>query len=181
MDETAFASFSEEELSKLKKINFKKKVSGKEKRIRQNKKLFRMLTPSKNAVACLNEMHGQAVNETTVVPVQGNKFEAEIIINNVRYKGIGPSKMAAKNKASEKALRDLVINKFQQMKNQDAVSAVSNDDDVNMEDNEAGDIPMMQLASYALHKLFAEWESEGFEIPMLKTAVSELNQFSIIN
>jgi hypothetical protein len=157
---SSLKSYSEEEMIKLRKINFKKKVSGKEKRTRQNRKLYRLLTP-RNAIAALNELHGQSINETTVIPTQNNKFEAEIVINNVKFTGIGNSKIAAKNAASEKALRDLVINKFQQIKNQE-ITSTGGDDDVNMEDDKtADDVPMLQLASYALHKLFAEWEAEG--------------------
>lgn len=183
---------------RLKKINFKKKVSGrsthsliqvhfansccllgKEKRLRQNRKLFRMLTP-RNAIAALNELHGQSVNESVVVPTQGNKFEAEITINNVRYTGVGNSKMQAKNAASEKALRDLVINKFQQIKNQEAsATPVATDDDVSMDEEKDDDVPMLQLASFALHKLFSEWEAEGFEIPLPKSNVSEDNRDAI--
>lgn len=130
--------------------------SGKEKRVRQNKKLYRMLTP-RNAIAALNELHGQSINETTVIPIQGNKFEAEIVINNIKFQGIGSSKMAAKNSACEKALRDLVINKYQQIKNQDTAS----NEDVNMEtETDANEVPMLQLASFALHKLFSEWEND---------------------
>lgn len=36
-------------------------------------------------------------------------------------------------------------------------------------DNEdEGEVPMLHLASFALHKLFSEWQSEGFEIPDFK-------------
>lgn len=146
-------------------------ILGKEKRVRQNRKLFRMLTP-RNAIAALNELHGQCVTESTVVPTQGNKFEAEITINNVRYIGTGNSKMQAKNSASEKALRDLVINKFQQMKNQQEVPNQSvENEDVPMDDDSPDDVPMLQLASFALHKLFTEWEAEGFEIPLPKVSI----------
>lgn len=49
-------------------------------------------------------------------------------------------------------------------------------DDVDMVDNGDGDdkaddeseVPMMHLASFALHKLFSEWQAEGFEIPDFK-------------
>jgi Double-stranded RNA binding motif len=140
-----------------------------------------MLTP-RNAIAALNELHGQSVNESIVIPTQGNKFEAEITINQVRYKGVGNSKMAAKNAASEKALRDLVINKFQQIKNQEgsAAQAAADEDqtDVAMDEEKDDDVPMLQLASFALHKLFAEWEAEGFEIPLPKTNVSENGKIS---
>ena len=94
------------------------------------------MTP-RNAIAALNELHGQSVNESVVIPTQGNKFEAEITINNVRYVGVGNSKMQAKNAASEKALRDLVINKFRQMKSQEAVVTPlvsESNEDVNMEE-----------------------------------------------
>lgn len=33
----------------------------------------------------------------------------------------------------------------------------------------AEEVPMMHLASFALHKLFSEWQAEGFEIPDFKT------------
>lgn len=136
-----------------------------------------MLTP-RNAIAALNELHGQSVTESTVVPTQGNKFEAEITINNVRYIGTGNSKMQAKNSASEKALRDLVINKFQQIKNQEISHPSVDSDDVTMEEDKTEDVPMLQLASFALHKLFAEWEAEGFEIPLPKV---NLRLFPVFN
>ncbi|KAG5682329.1 hypothetical protein PVAND_011688 [Polypedilum vanderplanki] len=154
-------SISEEDMLKLKKINFKKKVSGKEKRTRLNKKLLKMLSP-RNAIAAMNELYSTSINDVNVVPVQGNKFEAELVINNVKFIGVGNSKMSAKNSACEKALRDLVINKFQNVKAQDL------SEDVNMDEPDASDVPMLQLASFALHKLFAEWEAEGFQIPLPK-------------
>lgn len=36
------------------------------------------------------------------------------------------------------------------------------------EEDEATEVPMMHLASFALHKLFSEWQAEGFEIPDFK-------------
>jgi hypothetical protein len=45
-----------------------------------------MLTP-RNAIAALNELTvGQAVGDTVVVPIQGSKFEAEVVLQNVKYK-----------------------------------------------------------------------------------------------
>lgn len=103
-----------------------------------------MLTP-RNAIAALNELTlGQNVGETVVLPIAGSKFEAEVVLHNVKYKGQGPSKMSAKNNACEKALRDLIINKFKQAKQQDAVSVAS--DDINMDEcDSASDVPMLQL------------------------------------
>lgn len=139
-----------------------------------------MLTP-RNAIAALNELHGESVGQSVVTPTASNQFEAEITINNIRYVGVGNSKMQAKNSASEKALRDLVINKFQQIKKQEianpiqASTADSEDMDTEedkAEDDKADDVPMLQLASFALHKLFSEWEAEGFEIPLPRSNVS---------
>lgn len=116
------------------------------------------------------------MNDFVVVPASQNKFNAKITINNVKYEGIGNSKMQAKNVACEKALRDLVVNKFHTMKNQDAQSE---SDDVIMDDEKEEEVPMLQLASYALHKLFTEWENEGFDIPFLK--VSEIFAWNFFN
>lgn len=35
-------------------------------------------------------------------------------------------------------------------------------------ENDESEVPMLHLASFALHKLFTEWQSEGFEIPDFK-------------
>lgn len=35
-------------------------------------------------------------------------------------------------------------------------------------DSDESEVPMLHLASFALHKLFTEWQSEGFEIPDFK-------------
>lgn len=44
-------------------------------------------------------------------------------------------------------------------------SAESDDIEMKNADEEEEDVPMMHLASFALHKLFTEWEAEGFQIP----------------
>lgn len=36
------------------------------------------------------------------------------------------------------------------------------------EEDEATEVPMLHLASFALHKLFTEWQADGFEIPDFK-------------
>ena len=137
-------------LTKLKRINFKKKISGKEKRSKQNKQLFRMLTP-RNAIAALNELTvGQSIGDTTVVQIPGSKFEAEVVLQNVKYKGVGSNKMAAKNAACEKALRDLVINKFKQVKQEGGAVEGGENEDINMEEADGestSDVPMLQLGT----------------------------------
>lgn len=47
---------------------------------------------------------------------------------------------------------------------EDIDMADGNDND----NDEEGEVPMLHLASFALHKLFSEWQSEGYEIPDFK-------------
>lgn len=42
-------------------------------------------------------------------------------------------------------------------------------EEVETKDETTAEVPMMHLASFALHKLFSEWQAEGFEIPDFKT------------
>lgn len=44
----------------------------------------------------------------------------------------------------------------------------SNDVEMKDPDSYPMEVPMMHLASFALHKLFSEWQNDGFEIPDLK-------------
>lgn len=165
--------------------NNRKRPSLREKRIRQNNRLRKLLTP-KNALMALNELSGITLSDYTITPKETG-FLAEVLVNNVRYEGRGSSKIAAKNNASEKALRDQIIQKMAMRPRKLSISSKSggvgdkptndsmnddgdNDDDVEMADesNSEETVPMMHLASFALYKLFNEWESDGFEVPDLK-------------
>lgn len=64
--------------------------------------------------------------------------------------------MAAKNAAAEKAMRAIVI--------QHMLEAPRGTDYINGET----EVPMAQLASFALHQLYSEWEADGFEVPDFK-------------
>lgn len=44
------------------------------------------------------------------------------------------------------------------------------------DNDEEGEVPMLHLASFALHKLFSEWQSEGFEIPDFKIGTISPNE-----
>lgn len=152
----------------------KKKPSVREKRIRRNRTLRKILTP-KNALMALYELKGNKLSDYKISP-DGKGFIAEVLVNNVRYEGRGISKIVAKNNASEKALRDLIIQKMvlkpkQAASNDQSKSATvseAGDDDVEMKEddnNDTEEVPMMHLASFALHKLFTEWQADGFDIP----------------
>jgi len=88
----------------------KKKASAREIRQRQNRRLRKLLTP-KNALMALYELIGNK-NCDFKINADAKGFLAEVLVNNVRYEGRGSSKTAAKNDASEKALRDLIIQKM---------------------------------------------------------------------
>lgn len=152
----------------------KKPIRRKDKRMRQNRRLRKMLAP-KTALMALNELFGAQASEYNVHG-NSNSFTAEITLNGKRFIGNGQSKTAAKNDASEKALRDIVIDKLAKFPKSDltsfpARSAAANDEggDVEMVDGEdkgeEEDVPMIHLASFALYKLFNEWENDGYKIP----------------
>lgn len=42
------------------------------------------------------------------------------------------------------------------------------DDDTEGKEENPAEVPMLHLASFALHKLFTEWQAEGFDIPDFK-------------
>lgn len=156
----------------------------KEKRIRENRRLHKILTP-KNALMALNELKSDCLSKFNIVG-QGTNFNAEIVLNNIRYEGEGTTKAAAKLDASEKAFRDLILFKMTQKHKRDITKQgnihvmvlmnisitlqywADTDGDTIMETDPEEEIPMVHLASFALHKLFSEWEAEGFSVPDLR-------------
>lgn len=149
----------------------------KERKARQLRRLRKLLTP-KNAVVALHELQGPGMSEFTI-NTNGQETTAEIVVNNVRYEATAPNKHLAKARASEKALRDLVIAQMAKARQNSESTAANNgnngntagNEDVEMSDvSESDDVPMLHLASYALYKLFNEWQNEGFEIPAIKPA-----------
>lgn len=116
----------------------------------------------------LYELKGNQLSEYKIVSDEKG-FVATVIVNGNTYDGRGISKIASKNNASEKALRDLIIQKMMAIpKNKASTVKPENDDTDEAETQDGGEseeVPMMHLASFALHKLFTEWQAEGFEIP----------------
>lgn len=126
----------------------------------------------------LNELKGHLSQYK--ITGQGNQFTAEIHVNGIKYEGFGNSKIAAKNNASEKALRELIIQKMAKIPKKDVTVIPPTtkkpeevQEDVEMKDtlstDEDDDVPMLHLASFALHKLFSEWEAQGYQIPDFRT------------
>lgn len=65
----------------------KKKPSVREKRIRRNRTLRKILTP-KNALMALYELKGNKLSDYKIVADEKG-FIAEVLVNNVRYEGRG--------------------------------------------------------------------------------------------
>ncbi|XP_058123237.1 double-stranded RNA-specific editase B2-like [Anopheles coustani] len=187
------ATFSKFRKHLLKKpgTSAERKKNEKERKARQMRRLRKWLIP-KNAIVALHELQGPGMTEFVINTV-GHLTKAEIVINNVKYEAVGSSKNQAKAKASEKALRDLAISQMNRLKQQQEAKAASkavppiappaptmsetepdgesslHDSEMDVDDSgETDDLPMEHLAAFALHKLFSEWENEGFEVPTLK-------------
>ncbi|KFB49252.1 hypothetical protein ZHAS_00017361 [Anopheles sinensis] len=168
-----------------------RKKIGRERKARRIRSLRKWLIP-KNAIVALHELQGPGMTEFVFSTVD-HQTKAEIVINNVKYEAMGSNKNQAKAKVCEKALRDLAISHMNRIKQQQeakvaiktepptsspapTMSETDPDGDWIMHDLEMdsdGDdtpdaLPMEHLAAFALHKLFSEWENEGFEVPILK-------------
>ncbi|XP_013170288.1 PREDICTED: uncharacterized protein LOC106119703 isoform X2 [Papilio xuthus] len=152
-----------------------KKISNKERRRRQNETLRRLLTP-KNALMVLNEMLPKdqlASNfrvETVSSPnqyVKPHSYRANLTLEGNDYKGFGENKLMARNAAAEQAIRDLIIKKMSKAISYEVSGTGAGATSIG-EETEEEPLPMIQLASFALHKLFCEWEVEGHKVPQLK-------------
>ncbi|CAH0715203.1 unnamed protein product, partial [Brenthis ino] len=166
-----------------------KKISNKERRRRQNENLRRLLTP-KNALMVLNEIlpgeqlanqfKVQAVTNTGTQYYKPNlhSFCAELCVDGVNYKGFGENKLIARNNAAEQAIRDLMIKRMSRLftdnNEGEGGSGAAGAAGGELGEGEESAVPMIQLASYALHKLFTEWEWDGHKVPQLRPhSVSE--------
>lgn len=164
-------------------IRKKQSVRMKERRMKQNRMLRKSLLP-KNALMSLNEMKGIQISDFSIVQnAGGGGFVCSVSINNIQYEATGQSKAGAKNFCCEKAIRDIMLQKMmslrclkQQQQLKDNVSEsggensnvemkLENEESMDTEDNFDEDVPMLNLASYAIHKLFCQWETEGFDVP----------------
>jgi len=79
----------------------------------------------------------------------GQLFTAQVSVDDAEYSGTASSKTDAKNVAAENAVKALITKKC----NEGMVS--SNEDPT----------PWGALASLALHKLYADWQSQGYVLP----------------
>ncbi|KAH8291523.1 hypothetical protein KR054_012488, partial [Drosophila jambulina] len=125
-----------------------------QKKIRENRLLRKAILP-RNALMALNELKGITIGECFF---DGAKSTATVTVNGTQYVGHGTSKMAAKHAACEKALCEFMSNKLKAMPLDGEAEEASNPDD---------DQSMLNLASFAIHKLFTEWERKGYPLPSI--------------
>ncbi|KAH8368136.1 hypothetical protein KR084_007501 [Drosophila pseudotakahashii] len=156
----------------FKKIFQKRKKSSertRDKKLRQNRQLRKSMLP-KNALMALNEVKGVTISDFTIDSNPDGGFTAVVTVNSNQYEGKGLSKMSAKNAACEKAWRDFIIAKMTPKPARLQPNIAENGAepmDTNEDDGDApeDDLPMLNLASFAIYKLFAEWEREGYVVP----------------
>ncbi|CAG4982555.1 unnamed protein product [Colias eurytheme] len=166
---------SEQKPSWMKKLQGVKRLSNKERRRRQNQNLRKLLTP-KSALMVLNEIMPGEQPVFKVEPVLDKQFYkstdtcfcAEVTVEGKTFKGCGETKANARHAAAELAIRELIISRLGRL--QDAATATAATEQTGtgeetMECTEEEPMPMIQLASFALHKLFSEWEGTGLRVP----------------
>ncbi|GBP66411.1 hypothetical protein EVAR_88745_1 [Eumeta japonica] len=180
------------------KLSGVKKVSNRERRRRQNENLRRLITPKNALTVLNEMLPGEALTGQFRVEQEGapqffqknnsKTFYADLTVDGRTYRGYGENKVAARNAAAEQAIRDLIIKRMTKYLSGGVASSVGGaggtggtggtgegatgesgeggEGTDEQEDNEA--LPMIQLTSFALYKLFSEWESEGHKVPQLR-------------
>ncbi|KAH8304469.1 hypothetical protein KR059_010687 [Drosophila kikkawai] len=158
----------------FKKIFQKRKKSSertRDKKQRQNRQLRKSMLP-KNALMALNEVKGVTISDFTIDSNPDGGFTAVVTVNSNQYEGKGLSKMSAKNAACEKAWRDFIIAKMTPKKaklppasSSDANGVEPMDTNEDESESPEDDLPMLNLASFAIYKLFSEWERDGYIVP----------------
>ncbi|KAH8286662.1 hypothetical protein KR018_006267, partial [Drosophila ironensis] len=148
-----------------------------DKKQRQNRQLRKSMLP-KNALMALNEVKGVTISDFTIDSNSDGGFTAIVTVNSNQYEGKGLSKMSAKNAACEKAWRDFIIARMTPKPprlssiNGAVVQLDNQDDEMDSTDSPEDDLPMLNLASFAIYKLFAEWEREGYAVPEMHPSSS---------
>ncbi|XP_023290360.1 interleukin enhancer-binding factor 3 homolog isoform X2 [Orussus abietinus] len=171
------------------------KVNRKLKRLRMNQRLRKTLQP-KNAIMVLNEMKTgvQFTFPETQSSLQNSLFLVHAEIDGKTYIGQGLSKPLARQNAAENALKCLLLEKMttaamkaridaesdgqsnqvsettetpMKEENQSEVTPMATDVAV----DETEEIPWSSLASFALYKLFLEWQNQGTVVPVPRPGV----------
>lgn len=173
------------------------KVNKRLKRLRLNQKLRKTLQP-KNAIMVLNEMktgvHFTFPEQHTAIP--NSLFVVHAEIDGKTYIGQGLSKPLARQNAAENALKSLLSEKItaaamkastdsesegtttnapivaptgEDIENKDSIVKMETNTD---ETSEMNEIPWSSLASFALYKLFLDWQNQGTVVPIPRPGLS---------
>ncbi|XP_032582102.1 double-stranded RNA-specific editase 1-like isoform X2 [Drosophila sechellia] len=165
----------------FKKIFQKRKKSSertRDKKLRRNRQLRKSMLP-KNALMALNKVKGVTISDFTIDINTDGGFTAVVTVNSTQYVGKGTSKMTAKNAACEKAWRDFIIAKMTPKPpriHQVEIGAEPIDTNEDEADAPDDDLPMLNLASFAIYKLFTEWEREGYVVPEMHPSANAAQQ-----
>ncbi|XP_012257982.2 interleukin enhancer-binding factor 3-like [Athalia rosae] len=173
------------------------KVNKKLKRLRMNQRLRRALQP-KNAIMVLNEMKTgvQFTFPESQAAMPNSLFVVHAEIDGKTYVGQGLSKPLARQNAAENALKCLLLEKMTTASSKaridaelDGQSAIQEDLSQSVSAKEEGsevtavpsseqasdepdEVPWSSLASFALYKLFLEWQNQGTVVPVPRPGVS---------
>ncbi|XP_044584267.1 mediator of RNA polymerase II transcription subunit 15-like isoform X4 [Cotesia glomerata] len=175
------------------------KVNRKLKRLRMNQRLRKTLMP-KNAIMVLNEMKaGVKFHLVENNTVSTSMFLVHAELEGKTYVGQGLSKPLARQNAAENALKSLLLEKMnaaaKKIKFDDVTdgkeSVASSQENQNDEqpaddssvssvtpmevsgNEESDDIPWSSLASFALYKLFVEWQNQGSVVPIPRPGLQQ--------
>ncbi|XP_032582748.1 double-stranded RNA-specific editase 1 isoform X2 [Drosophila sechellia] len=140
-----------------------------DKKLRQNRQLRKSMLP-KNALMALNEVKGVTITDFTIDSNTDGGFTAVVTVNSTQYVGKGTSEMTAKIAACEEAWRDFIIAKM--TPKPPGIHKVETDINKDEADAPDDDLPMLNLASFAIYKLFAEWEREGYVVPEMHASAN---------
>lgn len=127
----------------------------KERKIRDEGRMRKMVAP-KHALLAINEIKGVTISDFTYTLASNTpvaSFLAEATINGIAYQGRGPSKNAAKTDVCDQALRDIMVARM---------AAQAKAQEENREATAEEEVPILTLVSYAIHRMFADWEAQGY-------------------
>jgi len=146
-----------------------KKVPKDVQKRRRNYRLKKMLTP-KAPIMVLHELLGQSsVNYEMIEPGQPamrnmpQLYTAKTVYEDQTFTGMGPSKSIAKNVCAEHVLQFITTKSCLK---KPVMEEDEENGSPNNKRNQESDTPWVSLASLALFKLFNDWQSQGYEIPV---------------
>lgn len=171
------------------------KITRKMRKRRQNARLRNLLAPKNAMMVLheLHPELKMVISEQVNAANQ-TAYTVEIEVEGKIFRGHGMSKMSAKQSASENALKAVLLEKLEQnnlkinpdntLSSEGSTNNEGGSTDVVMKEEGAApaegeegapprpgrrpvedDVPWGSLASFALFKLFSEWQSQGFQLP----------------